>query len=157
MIHTIPDKAIYDSIQISGFFKSNGKGKIKEAKAVYMATKLPSGGMLSTSEDLVTFGNAYAQNNFLRDSTKIKVLTETHLLNGKKTGYGIGWGVKMDKRGRKIISHTGGNTGSVCRLIVCPESKLTIAVVSNTFGIDWLAFIRTVNHLPAIFLDEKTK
>jgi serine beta-lactamase-like protein LACTB len=157
MVNTIPDEGVYDDIQISGFFKSNGKGKIKEAKPAYMATKLPSGGMLSTSEDLVTFGNAYAQHNLLKDSTQIKILSEVELPNGKKTAYGIGWGLKVDKKGRKIISHTGGNAGSVCRLIVYPESELTIAVVSNTFGIDWLKFIRTVNNIPNIILEGEAK
>jgi CubicO group peptidase (beta-lactamase class C family) len=82
------------------------------------------------------------------------MLTTTSLPNGKKTGYGIGWGLGVDKSGRKIISHTGGNAGSVCRLIVYPESELTIALVSNTSGIDYLKFMRTVNQIPNIFLED---
>lgn len=154
MMNTIPDRGVYDTIQTSGFFMSNGKGKLNEAKTIYMTMKLPSGGILSTSEDLVTFGNAYVYNRLLNKDTQTEMLTNTILPSGKKTGYGIGWGVEIDKKERKIISHTGGNTGSVCRLIIYPESEFTIAVVSNTFGIDWLKFIRTVNQIPIIILNK---
>lgn len=154
IMNTIPDKGVYDTIQTSGFFVLNGKGKVKEAKTVYMTMKLPSGGMLSTSEDLVTFGNAYVYNRLLNKETQTKMLINTILPSGNKTGYGMGWGVGIDKKERKIVSHTGGNTGSVCRLIFYPDSELSIAVVSNTFGIDWLKFIRTVNQIPIIILDE---
>lgn len=157
MKNTMPDKGSYDTLQVSGFFLSKKNKKVKEAQPVYMATILPSGGMLSTSEDLVTFGNAYAYNKLLRESTQNKILTQTGLPNGKKIRNGIGWSVKIDKKGRKIISQTGGNTGSVCRLIVYPESKLTVAVVSNTFGIDWLKFVRTINHIPDFLLSEQEK
>lgn len=151
--NTIPDYGIYDTLKISGFFKSNGKGKVTTAKSVNYSMKLPSGGLLSTSEDLVTFGNSYVYNRLLSKETQSKMLTDNSLPDGKKTGYGIGWGLKVDKKGRKIISHTGGNTGSVCRLIVYPESKLTIAVVSNTYGIDWLKFTRTVDNIPNMILE----
>lgn len=157
MSNTIPDYGSYHTIKASGFFISNGKGKVKEAKPVYMATLVPSGGMLSTSEDLVVFGNSYIYNRLLKEETQIKMLLSEPLPNGKKTRYGIGWELKTDKKGREIISHTGGNTGSVCRLIVYPESKLTVAVVSNTFGIDWLKFIKVVNHIPISILEEIDK
>lgn len=153
MNNTIADNGIYDTLQVSGFFQSNGKNEIKKAKPVYMATKLPSGGMLSSSEDLAKFGNSYAYNSLLKEATQEIILSELILPDGRKTGYGMGWGIKVDQKGRKIISHTGGNTGSVCRIIVIPELKLTVAVVSNTFGIDWLKFIRTVNKIPNTILE----
>ncbi|MEL6132507.1 MAG: serine hydrolase domain-containing protein [Bacteroidota bacterium] len=155
MKHTVPDTGVYDAIQTSGFFKSNGKGKVEEAKSVNYTMKMPSGGLLSTSEDLVTFGNAYVYQRLLRRKTQEEMLTDHPLPNGEKTGYGMGWGLGVDGQGRQILSHTGGNVGSVCKLIVYPESALTLAVVSNTYGIDWLKFIRTVNRIPNMILEEK--
>lgn len=152
--HTAADKAVYDELNISGFFTSNGKGRIKTAEDVNMYMKLPSGGMLSTSEDLVRFGNAYSYGRILTAQTREEILNELPLPDGSKTGYGMGWGVSRDKKGRKIISHTGGNTGSVCRLIVYPEAKLTIAVVSNTFGIDFLKFLRNLSKISNSILTE---
>jgi len=155
MKHTVADSGVYDRMQTSGFFESNGKGKNKEAKPVNMYMKLPSGGMLSTSEDLVRLGNAYAFGRILQDETRNAFLANVPLPNGKNVGYGLGWGLGTDKQGRTFISHTGGNTGSVCRLIVYPEETLTIAVVSNTYGIDWLKFIRVLSAVSTTFLDER--
>ncbi len=154
MEHTLPDRGNYDGLVTSGFFKTNGKGKVKKAKAVNMFMKLPSGGMLSTSEDLVRLGNAYAYGRILRPETRRQLLKNTPLPNGKKVGYGLGWGVSTDRKGRQLLSHTGGNTGSVCRLVVYPEQKLTIAIVSNTFGIDYLKFIRNLSKISNAILKE---
>lgn len=154
MEHTIPDRATYDKLETSGFFDFNWRNKLREAKPVNMFMKLPSGGMLSTSEDLVRFGNAYASKSILQEGTYHEILSDLPLPNGKKVGYGLGWGISKDKKGRKIISHTGGNLGSVCRLIVYPEEKLTVAIVSNTFGIDWLKFMRTVNSISNKIVEE---
>lgn len=154
MDHTIADKGSYEDLNSSGFFTSNGKGKIKEAQAVNMYLKLPSGGMLSTSEDLVRLGNAYIFGRILDEETQVQMLENLPLPSGKKVGYGMGWGISKDKEGRTFISHTGGNTGSVCRLIVYPEQKLSIAVVSNTFGIDYLKFIRKLSEISQVFLSE---
>lgn len=157
MKNTIPDYGSYDTLQTSGFFIKSGKDKIKGTEPVYMGFKLPSGGMLSTSEDLVKLGNAYVYQSVLKPSTQERLLTDQPLPDGRKTGYGLGWGIKSNKDGKTIISHTGGNTGAVCRLIIYPEEELVIAVVSNTSGIDWQKFIRTVNTIPTILLDGTTK
>ncbi|MEO1547473.1 MAG: serine hydrolase domain-containing protein [Bacteroidota bacterium] len=151
--NTLPDTGQYENLTTSGFFNSNGKGKIKEAEYVNLFMKMPCGGLLSTSEDLVQFGNAYAQGTFLKAETQQLVLEDPPLPSGKTTGYGMGWGVSKDKKGRTFWSHTGGNTGSVCRLVVYPEQKMTIAIVSNTFGIDYLKFIRNVFQISNTFLD----
>ncbi len=157
MNNTIPDHGVYDTIQTSGFFEKNHKGEIFEAEPVYLAYKVPSGGMLSTSEDLVKFGNSYTDNHLLKEDTLIKMTTENPLPNGEKTKYGMGWGLRTDKKGERILSHTGGNTGAVCRILVHPKKKVTLALVSNTFGIDWLKFIKTVDKIFFKFLKELDK
>ncbi|MEM1094036.1 MAG: serine hydrolase domain-containing protein [Bacteroidota bacterium] len=154
MGHTIPDDADYADLRTSGFFDFNWRNKLRVAKPVNMYMKLPSGGMLSTAEDLVRFGNAYAYQRILDASTQNEILADVPLPNGDQVGYGLGWGLGTDRAGRSIISHSGGNTGSACRLIVYPEEKFTVAVVSNTFGIDWIKFMRTVNSVSAMILDE---
>lgn len=153
LAHTLPDTGAYETLTTSGFFSANGKGKIKEAEYVNLFMKMPCGGLLSTSEDLVQFGNAYAKGTLLKAETQQLVLEDPPLPSGKRAGYAMGWGVSKDKKGREYWSHTGGNTGSVCRLVVYPEQKMTIAIVSNTFGIDYLKFIRNVFQISNTFLD----
>lgn len=155
MAHTLPDPAIYEGLQTSGFFRSNGKGKNKEERFVNMKMKLPSGGMLSTSEDLVTFGNALIYQRLLQAETQAELLELTPLSNGKSVSYAMGWGVSKDAQGRVYYSHTGGNAGSVCRIIIYPEEELCIVVLANTFGVDYLKFIRSLSTISRLILAEE--
>jgi CubicO group peptidase (beta-lactamase class C family) len=45
-------------------------------------------------------------------------------------GYALGFGVQ-DYRGRKAVMHTGGLPGYVSRVIMIPEAKLGVAVLTN--------------------------
>jgi hypothetical protein len=45
-------------------------------------------------------------------------------------GYGLGFGVR-DYRGKKVISHTGGLPGYVSKVVMIPELKLGVAVLTN--------------------------
>lgn len=46
------------------------------------------------------------------------------------SAYGLGWGLR-DYRGRKIVSHGGGLTGMVTAVLMVPEEKLGIVVLTN--------------------------
>lgn len=153
MQHTLLDPAEYSNLKTSGFFRSNGKGKNKEEKYVNMKMKGPSGGILSTSEDLVRFGNAFIYKRLLKAETQAELLELKPLKNGNTVSYAMGWGVSKDAQGRTYYSHTGGNAGSVCRIIVYPEEELVLAVVSNTFGTDYLKFIRSLAAISNTLLD----
>ena len=45
-------------------------------------------------------------------------------------GYALGLGVS-DYRGRKLLAHTGGLPGYVSRVMMVPEIKLGVAVLTN--------------------------
>ena len=45
-------------------------------------------------------------------------------------GYGLGWGLS-DYRGKKIVSHTGGFPGMVSKVVLVPELKLGVVVLTN--------------------------
>ncbi len=44
--------------------------------------------------------------------------------------YGLGWGLR-DYRGRKVVSHTGALTGMVSTIMMVPDEKLGIIVLTN--------------------------
>ncbi len=44
--------------------------------------------------------------------------------------YGFGWGLR-DYRGRKLVTHTGGLAGMTSRLLLVPEERLGILVLTN--------------------------
>jgi len=45
-------------------------------------------------------------------------------------GYGLGWGLS-DYRGRKIMQHSGGIDGNLSWMLVMPEEKLGIMILTN--------------------------
>lgn len=46
------------------------------------------------------------------------------------SGYGLGWDLS-DYRGRKIVSHTGGWPGQVSKVVLVPELKVGLVVLTN--------------------------
>ena len=53
--------------------------------------------------------------------------------DGKKTTYGLGWGVG-ERAGMKLISHSGGQAGTSTLLYVLPEKSIVIAAMCNLEG-----------------------
>ncbi len=90
------------------------------------------GGLLSTTEDLMKYGNALLHGNLL-DSTLSKELFKTqYTSDGKATGYGMGWYVGKDKNGHRIWYHSGDMLSSSSYLILYPDDDIVIAYLANS-------------------------
>jgi len=48
----------------------------------------------------------------------------------KFAAYGLGWGLR-DYQGRKLVGHTGGVSGFVSRVMLVPEEKLGVVILTN--------------------------
>lgn len=99
--------------------------------------KWAGGGFLSTSEDLVQFGNAMLysfqnSNGFLRPDT-VKMMwtpvTNTSLAWDRDGQYGMGWGVVSHQSNHPFcnsrqfyVSHTGGAIGASSVLLIMPRA-----------------------------------
>ena len=46
------------------------------------------------------------------------------------TAYGLGWAL-FDYHGRKVATHSGGLTGMTCRLLLVPDERLGVLVLTN--------------------------
>ncbi len=55
--------------------------------------KVPGGGLVSTSVDLVKFGHASMKGTLVKQSTLEQMWTPQQTKDGNKTAYGLGWGV----------------------------------------------------------------
>lgn len=51
-------------------------------------------------------------------------------LKANFSAYGLGWGLR-DYRGYKLVSHTGGLSGMVSQVMLAPELKLGVIVLTN--------------------------
>lgn len=95
------------------------------------SNKFPSGGYITTPEDMVKFGEAHLQPGFLKAETLKELFTEQHTKDGKGTGYGMNWFVGKDAQGRTIWWHSGSSVGGNSMLILYPDQKVVLAMQSN--------------------------
>tara|TARA_R110002096_G_scaffold12004_12_gene43677 strand:- start:6293 stop:6547 length:255 start_codon:yes stop_codon:yes gene_type:complete len=60
----------------------------------------------------------------------------TVLKNGKKTGYGMGWGIIKRKK-LKGFGHHGASVGGTTQFEVFPKEKLVFILIYNTSNTDY--------------------
>lgn len=125
----------------------------KPINAVYVdnSYKWAGGGFLCNTEDLVKFGFAHIEPGFLKQSTLDMFFTSQKKNSGEETGYGIGWRVGADDKGRKWRAHGGGSVGGTTFLVFYPESKAVFAIVANISG---ARFGRLPQEIVGLFLNE---
>lgn len=92
--------------------------------------KIPGGGLLSTSSDLVRFAIALNTEKLLARETCRQMWTSQRTSDGESTGYGMGWRVRH-RDGRKVVSHTGGQSGVSTVLVLVPETGTAVAIMCN--------------------------
>ena len=59
------------------------------------------------------------------------LVTPQKLKNGKATGYGMGFFSGTDGYGRFYYGHGGGSVGGCGNLIIYPNEKVVVAVITN--------------------------
>jgi serine beta-lactamase-like protein LACTB, mitochondrial len=110
----------------------DSSGPLRNAPYVDNSYKWPSGGFLSTTDDLARFGQAMLDGRLLTPGTRELMWTPMHLRDGTATGYGLGWTLGTDAAGRRRIFHTGGSMGAVSILALYPDQHLVVAITVNS-------------------------
>lgn len=95
------------------------------------SNKFPSGGYLTTPEDLLKFGNAHLRPGFLKGDTLRQLFTEQRTADGKPTGYGMNWFIDKAPDGSPIYWHSGSSVGGNSMLILYPRQNLVLAMQTN--------------------------
>jgi CubicO group peptidase (beta-lactamase class C family) len=124
--NTCPDLAGVDDPQRTQFYEVNTNGKFFASPKVDLSYAWPSGGYLSTAEDLVHFGAAHFRAGFLKPESIKLLFTAQETADGQPTPYGIGWFV-----GRHAFHHGGDSFGGTAVLLLLPAFRITVAIVSN--------------------------
>jgi CubicO group peptidase (beta-lactamase class C family) len=130
MIETVAE--FMDSLIVyrAGYYDMTN-GKVINAPYVDNSYKWAGGGFISTSEDLIKFGNAMLNNKLFSEKTKQQLITAQKLKNGKQTEYGMGFFSGTDAFGREYYGHGGGSVGGCGNLIIYPKEKVVVAVITN--------------------------
>jgi CubicO group peptidase (beta-lactamase class C family) len=92
--------------------------------------KWAGGGYLSTAEDLLIFANAMINAEFLKAETVDLLFTSLKTTAGEPTNYGIGWRLS-EVAGERVLGHGGGSVGGTTVLMMIPDKRVVLAVISN--------------------------
>jgi CubicO group peptidase (beta-lactamase class C family) len=139
MTNTVPDRAEAPDPQRTQFYEMDSSGKFIVAPSVDSSYKWPSGGFLSTADDLVRFGSALMQPGLLQAQSRKLLFTSQMTTAGKPTHYGVGWFI-----GRTILYHGGDSVGGASALLIVPSSHIVVAIIVNR---GHLVFAETSSHL----------
>ena len=120
---------VVDSLmpQLSKFYYPSGE----EAKPYNLSYSYPTGGLISTTDDLVKFGLAILNHQFLDSATTNTIFQQQQLTTGETTGYGLGWYIAKDKHGQQLWFHTGELPSSSSLLLLLPEKNIVVALLTN--------------------------
>ena len=129
MCHTIPDQN-YPIIPNRARPYGVIGGQVINAPQIDNSDAWASGEFLSTSVDLVLYGQGMLGRKLHSAETIALLWTPMQTTDGAETGYGIGWQVG-EIAGRKAIGHSGQHVGATGDFWVVPEASLVIAVLTN--------------------------
>lgn len=122
-----------DSIILNraSFYELNEDTVMVNARYVDNSYKWAGGGFISTTTDLLKFGEAHMSAGYLSEETLATLTTPQKLNNGESTDYGVGWFCDKDNDPYRI-SHGGGSVGGITDFVVYPDDKIVIAILSNS-------------------------
>lgn len=95
------------------------------------AYKYAGGGMLATAEGLARLGSLHYAPGFLSEEAFALAMTPQRYAAGKETRTGLAWGTRPDAFGRHAVGHSGSQQGARAILVIYPEQRISIALMSN--------------------------
>lgn len=115
-------------------------GELRNADLADTSNKVPGGGLVSTAEDLGRFAIALDTHVLLKPDTFERMQVPMRMADGKDSPY-FGWSIS-DRKGERVLSHTGGQQGTSTALIMIPARGFAVAILSNTEHVDMGALAR---------------
>ena len=76
----------------------------------------------------------------MRSETRRQMFTSLKTRDGKPTGYGLGWALSTDARGRGEVFHRGGQQRVTSLLYTQPDRGLAVVLFANLEGIGSAVF-----------------
>ncbi|HWZ85661.1 MAG TPA: serine hydrolase domain-containing protein, partial [Thermoanaerobaculia bacterium] len=89
------------------FYERGWFGLLGSARPVDTSCRWGAGGLLSTTGDLLRFGEALLRGDLLRRETLAAMFAPQKTRTGVEIAYGLGWHVDSDAQGRRYVWHGG--------------------------------------------------
>lgn len=137
MSSTVPD--FNDSIinNRSRFYKKDSLGYLVNAPYVDNSYKWAAGGYLSTTNDMVKFGEQLLYPEIISDKTLRILIGNQKTSDGDFTNYGIGWMLGNIDDTIPFYGHSGTAVGGKSVLVIVPKYELVFALAANIGDIDF--------------------
>jgi CubicO group peptidase (beta-lactamase class C family) len=137
-------------IPYRGRFYQTREGEIRNAPYVDNSVKWAGGGLLSTADDLVKFGEAFMKPGYLQAGTLEEWTRSLTLADGSETNYGFGWRSGTHRDTLHWYGHSGGAVGGTSWLVVYPKEEVVVAVIANR---DQVRFANIPFEVGALFIE----
>ena len=112
------------------FYEVTEARRAVPAPYIDLSDRYPSGGFLSTAEDLVRFGLGVTGPAFLDEQSRALLFTSQRTRAGERTGYGLGFEVGESPVG-PVAGHTGNVVGGTAFILIHPGTRVVVALVTN--------------------------
>ena len=112
------------------FYEVTGARRAVAAPKIDLSDRAPSGGFLSTAEDLVRLGLGVTDPAFLDARSRRLLFTTQRTRAGEPTGYGFGFELHDSPFG-VVAGHTGNVVGGTAFLLVHPRTRVVVALSTN--------------------------
>jgi serine beta-lactamase-like protein LACTB, mitochondrial len=112
------------------FYEITNARRAAPAPPIDLSDRYPSGGFLSSAEDLVRLGLGVTDRRFLSVASQRLLFTSQRTTGGAATGYGFGLEVHPSPFG-VVAGHTGNVVGGTSFLLIHPKTRVVVALTSN--------------------------
>lgn len=140
MNNTIPEWSNQSIPNLTKFYVLGTYGNV-EADPVDNSYKWAGGGFVGTTEDLIRFGKAMLDYEFINESVQEELMFPQETSDGRSTNYGMGWRF-FENNGRFWVGHSGGSVGGSTMFLMNKQDRFIIAYTINrsNVGFDSLHF-----------------
>ena len=116
--------------RVKGYVKSDYRD-FENAPLADLSIKYPGGGIMSTVEDVLAFGNKLLQGDLINKSYIDTMYEQLRLKNGQTRSYGLGVAMWNDEHKRFMFGHIGGGTGFTTQLVIMPKERIVSVYLIN--------------------------
>jgi len=117
--------------RVTGYDMEEDRYQVAEYLSLTQA--YAAGALLSTVDDLALWADALSSEKLLKKASLERMTMTAKLPSGQETKAGYGLQIS-DEDGTRIVEHGGGLPGFNSYLLRIPGQRLTVIVLSNTFG-----------------------
>ena len=138
MENTIVDRAEEIVNNRASHYRRDGKGRLIHEQYVDMTNKIPSGGLLSSVNDMAKFAQKYMAGKLLSADSMQYARMPGMLSDNTSTSYGAGWELPerlLDESSQEVY-HVGLTPGATAIMYLYPEKQDAIIIMSNMYGVE---------------------